>query len=172
MSADSRSIGEPGSLTSSCPAHLNLYRHWPTGPSINMSDSCSSPSSCRSMAWIFSPQTDIMTSDGEVVNILLSEINTHTHTAKRVGGDQSVCLLSYRCRRSITLWMEDERRREDWLFLKRAHRDSLYLNEAVTRRTLYFYYIKSHICNITSDQQPSCQPSFVIRRLNKLSVCH
>lgn len=91
MSADSRSIGEPGSRTSSGPAHLNLYRHWLTGPSINMTDSCSSPSSCRSIAWIFSSQTDIMTSDGEVV-IFSYLRQTHTHTHSEESRWRSICV--------------------------------------------------------------------------------
>lgn len=120
MSADSLSIAELQSRTSSGPAHLNLYHQWPTGPSITVTDSCSLPvDGMDFLLW----DTDIMTSDGEVVNILLPEINTHTHTHR----DQSVRLLSYRRRRrSITLWMEDEYRRVgDWLFPHRGtNRDS------------------------------------------------
>lgn len=44
---------------------------------------------------------DIMTSDGEVVNILLSEINTQSEETG--GEDQSVCQSSYHRCHSITL---------------------------------------------------------------------
>lgn len=79
MLPDSRSISEPGSLTSPGPAHPNLYRHWSTGPSINLTDSSSSYYIVQidNMDFLLS-DTDIMTSDGEMVNILLSEINTQS----------------------------------------------------------------------------------------------
>ena len=68
--------GSGGSLTSSAPAHRR-----PTAPSPDVTD----------VWWPlvrlidgvdFSLRTDIMTCDGEVVDVLLSETNTHAPRAK------------------------------------------------------------------------------------------